>query len=126
MRFDNISISIPPGYARALDEESSRYGLNRSEFVRVLFDACLTVSAGMILDGKREPAIDSDTKLPDFFPEVLPHKKAEAKEWLHGYLRVVMKIMKEREELKKVSGGVDVDHVSLPAMNGIRRQDASV
>ena len=111
MRHDNISISLPPGYAQALDQESQRYGFNRSEFIRVLFDAYLFVAAKMIHEGKREPNIDPKTKLPDFFPEILPHKKDEATEWLHGYLRVVLRIVKERAEQKEETGNVDRDTV---------------
>jgi len=113
MRHDNISISLPPGYARSLDEEASRYGFNRSEFVRVLFDAYLTVIAGMIRDGHREPNIDPITKLSDFFPEVLPHRKEEAHQWLHDYLRLVIRIQKEAEERKKKTGSVDHDYFSF-------------
>ncbi len=113
MRHDNISISLPPGYARSLDEEASRYGFNRSEFVRVLFDAYLTVIAGMIRNRQREPNVDPITKLPDFFPEVLPHRKEEAQRWLHDYLRLVIRIHREAAERKKKTGSVNGDYVSF-------------
>jgi hypothetical protein len=112
MRHDNISISLPRGYVQSLEEESGRYGFNRSEFVRILFDAYLTVSAGMIVDGKRQPTVDSKTNLPNFFPEIFPHKKEEANEWLHGYLRVVIRIFNERQALKTKTGSVGMDSVS--------------
>jgi len=123
MRLDNISISLPPGYAKSLDEESSRYGFNRSEFIRILFDAYLTATVEMIYDGKREPTVDATTKLPDFFPEILPHRKEEATEWLNGYLRLVIRIQKEREELKKTTGSVDADTVFAPPDHKMSKQE---
>ena len=111
MRHDNISISLPPGYVRCLEDESLRYGFNRSEFIRVLFDAYLTVTASMISAGKRESTIDSVTKRKDLFPEVFPHKKAEVNEWLDGYVRLVIRIFNERKTLKETSGSVEVDSV---------------
>jgi len=79
----------------------------------------------MIYDGKREPTVDSKTKLPDFFPEILPHKKEDAIEWLHGYLRLVIRIQKEREELKKTTGSVDVDTVFAPPDHRLAQHDVS-
>lgn len=110
MRFDNISITLPPGYSDSLNQESARYGFNRSEFVRVLFDAYLTVAGHMILDGRREPRVD-ERGLQEFFPDVLPHRKAEAEVWLDQYLRLVIRIAKEREELKRNTGSVEKDSI---------------
>jgi hypothetical protein len=111
MRHVNISISLPVGYVESIDEESKRYGLKRSEFVRVLFDAYLSVKARMVMNEQREPDIAPKTNLEDFFPDVLPHRKAEAHEWLHDYLRLVIRILKESKERKETTGTVDRDSV---------------
>ncbi len=111
MRFDNISITLPPGYLDSLEQESKRYGLNRSEFIRTLFDGYLRVTAEMILSGEREWPINRETKLEEFFPDVLPHRKAEANKWLGNYLRLILKITKESGEHKKKTGSVDRNSV---------------
>lgn len=49
--------------------------------------------------------------LPDFFPELVGEANDEAHRWLHDYLRIVIRIAKEREELKNESGSVDRDSV---------------
>ena len=103
MRYVNISISIPDGYPKCLDEESSRYGLNRSEFIRILFDAYLTVAAAQVNHRMRETS--------DFFHDVFPHRREESTAWLHDYLRIVIKIYKERETQKKGTGSIDRDSV---------------
>jgi hypothetical protein len=100
MRYDNFSISMPPGYADSLEEEAKRYGFNRSEFLRVLFDAYLVVASGMIQEGKREEA-------KRFFYDAVPHRRQEAEEWLDGYLRLVLRIAKEAAERKANGGSLD-------------------
>jgi len=70
------------------------------------------------------PNINPITKLTDVFPEVLPHRKEEANEWLHGYLRLVIRIQKEREELKKATGSVGVDTVLRPPNHILTKRDA--
>ncbi len=113
MRHDNISISLPPGYLHVLNEESARYGLNRSEFVRVLLDAYLTASLQQIEAGKRPAGTHARTGLETLFPHIFPHKREEAEEWLHNYLRLVIRIFNERAELKKKRGSVDEDAIHL-------------
>ena len=108
-----ISISMPQGYVAAVDEEAKRYGFNRSEFIRVLFDAYYTVAARMILLGEREDRKNSKTSLPDYFPEVLPHKKQEADAWLKDYLKIVIRITREAEQRKKETGSVDQPAVDV-------------
>lgn len=81
-------------------------------FFRLECDAYLSVVATMIHDGKREPNVDPTAKLLDFFPKILPHKREEATEWLHDYLRIVLRIVKERVNQKNETGTVDQDGVS--------------
>ncbi len=110
MRYSNISITLPPGYAESLDQESSRYGLNRSEFIRVQFDAYLLVAFRMTERGERG-RIDTAKACEDFFPEVLPHRKAEAGVWLEHYLELVIRIVEESGQRKRTMGHVDRDNV---------------
>ena len=111
MSYEHISISLPRGYAQSLDEESSRYGLNRSELIRVLCDGYFYATAEMIKSGKRESIPDPKTKLHTFFPEVLPHRREEADKWLHDYLRLVIRIHGEAVERKEKTGSVEADSI---------------
>lgn len=113
MPYDNFSISLPGGYAQALDREAKRYGFNRSEFIRTLFEGYWTVAATETIKGLRKPDVDPETGVPDFFPETLPHYKAEANEWLQRYLRLVLRIVREAEERKKHAGSIDRDAVEI-------------
>lgn len=113
MQYDNFSISLPRGYADSLTEEAKRYGLNRSEFVRVLCDGYYTIAASMMVQGKREHWKEPDSGLDDYFPEVLPHRKAEAHEWFRDYIRLVLRIVKNAEERKRQTGSVEQDSVDI-------------
>ncbi len=112
-QYEHFSISLPPGYADSLTEEGKRYGFSRSEFIRVLCDAYYTVSARMISEGKRERTKSPKTGLEDYFPEVLPHRRAEAEEWLHDYIRLVLRIVEEAQERKEQAGSVEQDAVDI-------------
>jgi hypothetical protein len=65
----------------------------------------------MITRGKRDAGTDPVSGVPDFFPDLFPHRKAEANEWLDEYLRIVVKIAREREELKRRTGSVQGDSI---------------
>ena len=92
MSYEHISVSLPRGYAQSLDEESSRYGLNRSELIHVLCDGYFYVTAGREITSKT------------FFPDVLPHRREEADQWLDEYLRLVIRIPRGSGEAKTEDG----------------------
>ena len=113
MPYDNFSISLPPGYADAMDREAKRYGFNRSEFIRTLFEGYWTVAATEITKGLRKPDVDPKTGAPDFFPKTLPHRKVEANEWFQRYLKLVIRIAWEAQERKRHIGSIDRDTVEI-------------
>ena len=99
MRYSNISITLPPGYRESIEEESNRYGLNRSEFVRVLFDGFLR----SVVDKERSGTSDVQA----LFPHVLPHRRAEAEAWLHDYVRLINRIVDKSAQHKAEHGNLD-------------------
>ncbi len=75
-----------------------------------MFDTYLTAAVDQIREGKAKRERRSQDWSRRFLSRDAPHK-LKTHDWLHDYLRLVIRIFNEREEQKTKTGSVDVDDV---------------
>jgi hypothetical protein len=106
MPSDKFSLSLPPGYEAELEHQASYWGFNRSEFIRVLFDAYLTVALQREARGLRD-----ERSQPTSFPSVFPHRREQADQELREFAELVIRIHENAQARKQASGTVEIDTI---------------